>query len=111
MKTNTTRALPGPASSDANAQYAASITALVQMTSNGKISFIPSNSSGSAAAWSPVQPLASFTPPQGKDATPPSDPSPNDASVKQASGALRERMSVGAMTVVLLVAALGLSLV
>ena len=67
VETNTTQPLAGPATKDAKAQYAASITALVQLDSTGVVSFLPYKqgdaSTNSNAAWSKVANIAAAAPP------------------------------------------------
>ncbi|KAI6006930.1 hypothetical protein EDD15DRAFT_2115260, partial [Pisolithus albus] len=67
VETNTTQALAGPTYKDPEATYFASITALVQLTSNGTVSFLPyqegNTSVNAAATWTPVSVLASAAPP------------------------------------------------
>ncbi|KAI5990373.1 hypothetical protein EDC04DRAFT_2513423, partial [Pisolithus marmoratus] len=67
VETNTTQALAGPTYKDPQATYFASVTALVQLTSNGTVSFLPylegNTSTNAAATWSPVSILASVAPP------------------------------------------------
>ncbi|KAI0635239.1 hypothetical protein C8Q77DRAFT_1217131 [Trametes polyzona] len=69
VETNTTKTIAGPTTKDAKAQYAASITALVQLDSNGAVSFIPykqgDDSANSAAKWSAVSKLAVAAPASG----------------------------------------------
>ena len=66
VETNTTSTLAGPTTKDAGAQYAASITALVQLASDGSVSYIPytqgDSSANSAAKWASVANLASVAP-------------------------------------------------
>ncbi|KAI6104176.1 hypothetical protein EDD16DRAFT_413953 [Pisolithus croceorrhizus] len=67
VETNTTQVLAGPTYRDPNAMYFASVTALVQLTSNGTVSFLPyqegNTSVNAAATWTPVSVLASVAPP------------------------------------------------
>ncbi|KAH7882828.1 hypothetical protein F5I97DRAFT_1780904, partial [Phlebopus sp. FC_14] len=67
VETNTTQALAGPSTKDPKATYFASVTALIQLASNGAVSFLPylegNTSTNSAATWSPVSILASAAPP------------------------------------------------
>ncbi|KAI0646371.1 hypothetical protein C8Q79DRAFT_962275 [Trametes meyenii] len=66
VETNTTKTIAGPSTKDPNAQYSASITALVQLDSKGDVSFIPykqgDDSANAAAAWSAVQKIAAVAP-------------------------------------------------
>jgi hypothetical protein len=60
--TNSTQAFAGPSTKDAKSTYAAAVDSIVQLTSDGAVSYLPYQS-GSSAAWSPVGPiLAAFTP-------------------------------------------------
>ncbi|KAI6006283.1 hypothetical protein F5J12DRAFT_833441 [Pisolithus orientalis] len=67
VETNTTQALAGPTYQDPDATYFASVTALVQLTSNGTVSFLPyqegNTSVNAAATWSQVSVLSSVAPP------------------------------------------------
>lgn len=62
MKTNTTQQLAGPATKDPVATYFASVDSLVQLASDGAVSFLPytqgNKAANSAAAWAPVAALA-----------------------------------------------------
>jgi len=64
---NNTQQLAGPTTKDAAATYFASITALVQLTSNGVVSFLPytqgNNAANSAASWFTISALAAVAPP------------------------------------------------
>jgi hypothetical protein len=66
VETNSTQQLAGPSTKDANATYFASMTSLVQLSSNGSVSYLPytqgNNSANSAATWSTVGALAGLTP-------------------------------------------------
>lgn len=66
VENNSTSTLPGPTTKDPKAQYAASITALVQLDSTGAVSFIPYKqgdaSTNSAAKWASVAKIASVAP-------------------------------------------------
>ncbi|KAI0777746.1 hypothetical protein BD413DRAFT_602043 [Trametes elegans] len=68
VETNTTKTLAGPTAKDANAKYAAGITALVQLDSTGAVSYIPyrqgDDDANSKAAWASVAKLASAAPAQ-----------------------------------------------
>ncbi|KAJ7254639.1 hypothetical protein B0H12DRAFT_549169 [Mycena haematopus] len=65
VDTNTTQTVAGPSTVDAGASYFASTTALVQLASNGALSWLPYNpsdaSANTAAKWSPVAALNSLT--------------------------------------------------
>lgn len=67
VETNTTQALSGPTTKDANAIYAASITALVQLDSTGALMFLPyqegNTQTNSQAKWTTVGAVASVAPP------------------------------------------------
>ncbi|KAG7446754.1 uncharacterized protein BT62DRAFT_1005135 [Guyanagaster necrorhizus] len=66
VETNTTQTLAGPSTKDSGATYFASTDSLVQLTSDGAVSYISySNSSteaNTAATWSTVANLASVAP-------------------------------------------------
>ncbi|KZT10491.1 uncharacterized protein LAESUDRAFT_721860 [Laetiporus sulphureus 93-53] len=66
VETNTTAAYAGPTKKDADATYAASITALVQLDSEGNVIFFPYTeddaSVNAAASWTTVKALASVAP-------------------------------------------------
>ncbi|TDL24667.1 hypothetical protein BD410DRAFT_786206 [Rickenella mellea] len=61
VETNSTQALPGPATKDPNARYFAGITSLVQLDSQGNVAFLPYTqgdvSANSKATWSKVTSL------------------------------------------------------
>ncbi|KAF8201128.1 hypothetical protein K438DRAFT_1758439 [Mycena galopus ATCC 62051] len=65
VATNTTQTVAGPSTVDADATYFASTTALVQLASNGALSWLPyspsDTSANSAAKWAPVTALNSLT--------------------------------------------------
>ncbi|KAF7797074.1 hypothetical protein EIP86_008266 [Pleurotus ostreatoroseus] len=67
VETNTTQALAGPTTKDANALYAASITALVQLDSTGAIQFLPykegDTTTNSQAKWTSVAAVSAVAPP------------------------------------------------
>ncbi|KAL1943944.1 hypothetical protein VTO73DRAFT_3762 [Trametes versicolor] len=73
VETNTTKTIAGPTTKDANAQYAASITALVQLDSTGALSFIPykqgDDSANGAATWSAISKVAAVAPPTSSGAS------------------------------------------
>jgi len=73
VETNTTQQLAGPTIKDTNATYFASINSLVQLSSNGTVSFLPyqegNTSVNAAASWSIVQSLASAAPPSTSSAS------------------------------------------
>lgn len=73
-QTNTTQQLAGPTIKDSKATYFASINSLVQLSSNGTVSFLPyqegNTSVNAAASWSIVQSLASAAPPSASSASP-----------------------------------------
>ncbi len=73
VETNTTKTIAGPTTKDANAQYAASITALVQLDSTGALSFIPykqgDDSANGAATWSAISKVAAVAPPASSGAS------------------------------------------
>ncbi|EKM56926.1 uncharacterized protein PHACADRAFT_254322 [Phanerochaete carnosa HHB-10118-sp] len=66
VETNTTQKLAGPTNKDPKANYAASITALVQLDSSGALSFLPYTegdaTTNSAAQWSSVANVAAAVP-------------------------------------------------
>jgi len=63
---NSTQKLAGPTTKDTSATYFASMTALVQLTSNGAVNFLPytqgNNVANLAATWSPVSALSVVAP-------------------------------------------------
>ncbi|KAG9311614.1 hypothetical protein JVU11DRAFT_7824 [Chiua virens] len=67
VETNTTQQLAAPTIKDPKATYFASTNSLVQLSSNGTVSFLPyqegDTSVNAAAPWSTVQSLASAAPP------------------------------------------------
>ncbi|KAA1473036.1 hypothetical protein DENSPDRAFT_881726 [Dentipellis sp. KUC8613] len=66
VETNTTQALAGPATKDAQATYFAGLTSLVQLDSTGTVSWLPyvqnDTNANKAAQWSKVAALASVAP-------------------------------------------------
>ncbi|PCH45066.1 hypothetical protein WOLCODRAFT_165582 [Wolfiporia cocos MD-104 SS10] len=66
VETNTTEAYAGPPVKDAGATYAASITALVQLDSQGALAFLPYTegdvSANTAATWESVKAIAAVAP-------------------------------------------------
>jgi len=66
VETNTTEAYAGPPTKDPKATYAASITALVQLDSQGALTFFPYTegqvSTNTAASWSKVAAVAAVAP-------------------------------------------------
>jgi len=73
VETNTTQQLTGPTVKDSKATYFASTNSLVQLSSNGTVSFLPyqegNTSVNAAASWSIVKPLASAAPPSTSSAS------------------------------------------
>ncbi|KAN0086102.1 hypothetical protein V8E55_007236 [Tylopilus felleus] len=67
VETNTTQQLAGPTIKDTKATYFASINSLVQLSSDGTVSFLPYQEGdtpvNAAASWSTVKPLAAAAPP------------------------------------------------
>ncbi|KAI0372023.1 hypothetical protein BV20DRAFT_992346 [Pilatotrama ljubarskyi] len=67
VENNSTKTLAGPSTKDPKAQYAASITALVQLDSTGAVSFIPykqgDDSTNANAKWASVAKIATAAPP------------------------------------------------
>jgi hypothetical protein len=67
VETNTTQTLAGPSTKDAAATYYAGISSLVQLDSQGGVSYLPFNANdtnaNAAAQWSQVGPLATAAPP------------------------------------------------
>ncbi|OJA19728.1 hypothetical protein AZE42_01496, partial [Rhizopogon vesiculosus] len=67
VETNTTQALAAPTTQDPKATYVAGVTALVQLTSNGTVSYLPylegNTSTNAAATWASVSNLAAAAPP------------------------------------------------
>ncbi|KAG8216554.1 hypothetical protein J3R82DRAFT_6735 [Butyriboletus roseoflavus] len=73
VETNTTQQLAGPTIKDSKATYFASTNSLIQLTSNGTVSFLPyqegNTSVNAAASWSIVKSLASAAPPSASSAS------------------------------------------
>jgi len=84
VETNTTSTMPGPSTKDPKSLYFASTTSIVQLASNGAVSWIPFNptdtSANSNAKWSSVANLAAVAPPSG------SSTSTNSSSSKTTGG-------------------------
>lgn len=72
-QTNTTQQLASPTIKDSKATYFASTNSLVQLSSNGTVSFLPyqegNTSVNAAASWSIVKSLASAAPPSASSAS------------------------------------------
>jgi len=83
VETNTSQILAGPSTKDTGARYFASTTALVQLDSQGDVSYLlvsPNDTTAnSAAKWSKVVSLANAAPPTSSSSTP-------SATTAQASG-------------------------
>ncbi|KAH0834919.1 hypothetical protein J3R83DRAFT_10598 [Lanmaoa asiatica] len=73
VETNTTQQLAGPTIKDSKAAYFASTNSLIQLSSNGTVSFLPyqegNTSVNAAASWSIVKNLASAAPPSASSAS------------------------------------------
>jgi hypothetical protein len=73
VESNTTQTLAGPSTKDAGASYFASINSLVQLSSNGAVSYLsynPNDTSANAAAqWNNVGSLAKAAPPTNGTST------------------------------------------
>ncbi|KAG2339661.1 hypothetical protein BDR05DRAFT_576998 [Suillus weaverae] len=73
VETNTTQALAAPTTKDSKARYFAGVTALVQLTSNGAVSYLPylegNTSTNVAATWASVSNLATAAPPSSSSSS------------------------------------------
>lgn len=73
VETNTTQVLAGPSTKDAGARYFASTTALVQLDSQGDVSYLlvspTDTSANSGAKWGKVVSLANAAPPTSSIST------------------------------------------
>ncbi|KAG1764580.1 hypothetical protein EV702DRAFT_108017 [Suillus placidus] len=73
LQTNTTQALAAPTTKDSKAKYFAGVTALVQLTSNGAVSYLPylegNTSTNVAATWASVSNLATAAPPSSSSSS------------------------------------------
>ncbi|KAF8491886.1 hypothetical protein F5888DRAFT_1807154 [Russula emetica] len=73
VESNTTQTLAGPSTKDAGASYFASINSLVQLDTNGGVSYFPysqnDSSANAAAKWSNVASLANAAPPTNGTST------------------------------------------
>ncbi|KAG1884370.1 hypothetical protein F4604DRAFT_1492889, partial [Suillus subluteus] len=73
VETNTTQSLAAPATKDSKATYFAGVTALVQLTSNGTVSYLPylegNTSTNIAATWASVSNLAAAAPPSSSSSS------------------------------------------
>ncbi|KAF8431536.1 hypothetical protein L210DRAFT_3630967 [Boletus edulis BED1] len=73
VETNTTQKLAGPAIKDPKTTYFASTNSLVQLSSNGTVSFLSyqegNTSVNAAASWSIVKPLLAAAPPSTSSAS------------------------------------------
>jgi len=84
VETNSTQTMPGPSTKDSKAFYFASTSAIVQLASNGAVSWIPFNakdsSANSNAKWSSVANLAAVAPPSGNGGSSGNSASPSGSS-------------------------------
>ncbi|GJE86667.1 hypothetical protein PsYK624_027480 [Phanerochaete sordida] len=103
VENNSTQQLAGPSTKDPKATYAASITALVQLDSQGALSFLPYKqgdaSTNSAAKWSNVANVAAVVPPGSASAASPSGsskPSGSGSSSSKPTGSASGSGSAGA---------------
>ncbi|KAG1778134.1 hypothetical protein EV702DRAFT_1278163 [Suillus placidus] len=73
VETNTTQALAAPTTKDSKARYFAGVTALVQLTSNGAVSYLAylegNTSTNVAATWASVSNLATAAPPSSSSSS------------------------------------------
>ncbi|KAG2034019.1 hypothetical protein BDR03DRAFT_1070516 [Suillus americanus] len=73
VETNTTQSLAAPTTKDSKATYFAGVTALVQLTSNGTVSYLPylegNTSTNIAATWASVSNLAAAAPPSSSSSS------------------------------------------
>ncbi|KAG2067094.1 hypothetical protein BDR04DRAFT_1105620 [Suillus decipiens] len=73
VETNTTQVLAAPTTKDPKSTYFAGVTALVQLTSNGTVSFLPylegNTSTNIAATWASVSNLATVAPPSSSSSS------------------------------------------
>lgn len=77
VETNTTRTLPGPTVKDSLATYFASTKTLVQLTSSGKVWYLPyDGTSGTSGTWSPVTVLPAATSSSASELSPTGSGSP-----------------------------------
>ncbi|KZT22774.1 hypothetical protein NEOLEDRAFT_1157628 [Neolentinus lepideus HHB14362 ss-1] len=97
VETNTTTSFPGPSIKDAAATYFAGITSLVQLASDGTVSYLPykqgDTQTNQAAAWGKVTSIASAAPPSSHNST--SSASGSASATKSSAGA---KASSGAST-------------
>lgn len=103
VENNSTQQLAGPSTKDPKATYATSITALVQLDSQGALSFLPYKqgdaSTNSAAKWSNVANVAAVVPPGSASAASPSGsskPSGSGSSSGKPTGSASGSGSAGA---------------
>lgn len=79
VDTNTTQILAGPTTKDAAATYYASTNSLIQLDSQGDVSYLPFNpndtTANAAAQWSKVMSLATAAPPSAANSNPSSSAS------------------------------------
>jgi hypothetical protein len=90
VDTNTTQKLPGPSTKDAAAQYVAGITSLVQVDSQGAVSFLPYKqgdaSTNAQASWTSVANLAAAVPAGTATSSPGSNSSSTHNGTSSSSG-------------------------
>jgi len=117
VENNSTQQLAGPTVKDPQATYFASIDSLVQLSSNGTVSFLPylegNTSTNAAATWSVVKNLASAAPPTSSASASGTQTAPGSSSTSASSNGALARSTIhvglvfctlfGAMANVLLV--------
>ncbi|KAG1793687.1 uncharacterized protein HD556DRAFT_1432210 [Suillus plorans] len=90
VETNTTQALAAPTTKDSKATYFAGVTALVQLTSNGTVSYLPylegNTSTNIAATWATVSNLAAAAPPSSSSSSSSSGSSGNTSGSHSTTG-------------------------
>jgi hypothetical protein len=101
VETNTTQTLAGPSTKDAAATYFAGLTSLVQLDSQGAVSYLPFNPTDAntnvAAKWSKVVALAKAAPPSTSASTSASGsaPKPSGSSKSNSSSSTGSTGSKG----------------
>jgi len=110
VETNTTQQLAGPTIKDPKATYFASTNSLVQLSSNGTVSFLPyqenSTSTNAAASWSIVKLLASAAPPSSTTTSPGTKSTSGSSSTGTSSGSTSGAIAGSTIHVGLVLAAM-----
>jgi hypothetical protein len=100
VETNTTKTLSGPPQADPFATYSASTSALVQVTSDGKVAFLPynPNTTTSGGTWTSIPKLTSLFGTSNSSSGTSSGTSSGNSSTTKSSGSSPSKASSQATT-------------